>query len=555
MGLTSILRLRRLPIVVSIFLPAMVTGCASPTSDKTVRQRPDVSPVAGVETGEPLRLDSSTIKPMYTELLAIDLPTVTSLAVMKNSDIRQARLAVVVSEGELERTVGAAFPAIVPMALFEHVEGTVRATEGNLVGVGFNTFQPSIAIQWIINPGRVIYDILAAKKRLAASEHGREAVVLETLRRAAIEYYSLILGQARVGAAGQGVVEAEELLRINRLRTATGVGIPADELRAEARLSARQQDLILALKAFYDASVALSVTLRLDSTVTLVPNVTEVPPIPLVRDDLPIDGLLGIAVAFRPDLQSVRTLLEAVTADKGSTWWDALGLQFQLGYQYGGITGHANNVVPSEGLPGNLTVNPVSADGRFSPNPLVNGLAKEGLFRGSRRLGHRGDKTFAFHDQQRYTASAGWRLSLSAFGEFKKAGAFVEQAQVEAERQLDHARAEVVAASQATRANRQLVKLARQQVTAAVEALRLAEANLRAGATTTLDVLQAQDGAAEARLRYAEATVHYNQSQVNLLAAIGLLNEETLMPYATAGEDENQPGQDATADAASSTGS
>ena len=83
-------------------------------------------------------------------------------------------------------------------------------------------------------------------------------------------------------------------------------------------------------------------------------------------------------------------------------------------------------------------------------------------------------------------------------------------------------------AAQASRANRELIGLANQQITAAQEALRLSEANLQAGAMTTLDVLQAQDAATQARLRYAASVVRYNQSQVNLLAALGLLDETTL---------------------------
>ncbi len=47
---------------------------------------------------------------------------------------------------------------------------------------------------------------------------------------------------------------------------------------------------------------------------------------------------------------------------------------------------------------------------------------------------------------------------------------------------------------------------------------------------TTLDVLQAQDAVTQARLRHAEAVVQFNQSQVNLLAALGLLDELTLTP-------------------------
>jgi len=45
---------------------------------------------------------------------------------------------------------------------------------------------------------------------------------------------------------------------------------------------------------------------------------------------------------------------------------------------------------------------------------------------------------------------------------------------------------------------------------------------------TTLDVLQAQDALTQARLRHILAVVGYNQAQVNLLAAIGLLSKDTL---------------------------
>ncbi len=80
-------------------------------------------------------------------------------------------------------------------------------------------------------------------------------------------------------------------------------------------------------------------------------------------------------------------------------------------------------------------------------------------------------------------------------------------------------------AAQASNTNSELIGLANQQVVAAAEALRLTQANLQAGTMTTLDVLQAQDAASQARLRYAEAVVRYNQSEVDLLASLGLIDE------------------------------
>ncbi len=508
---------------------AVPTGCMKPKPPEPTRERPHVTPVSQAADVPPLVLDRSQIKPMYTELLAVDLPAVVQVATAQNVDIRHARQVVEASRGQYESTVGAAFPAIVPTALFERVDGTVRATEGNLVGVGFNTFQASVAIQWIINPGRVINEIVAARKRLAASEQQERAVVLETIRLSVIQYYDLVFAQAQAAAAHQGVAEAEELLRINRLRLETGTGVPADTLRAEARLAQRQQELVSSLNDFYNASIGLAVTLHLDSSVTLAPAIDELPPVHLVRSDLSIDELLEIALTFRPDLESVRTLVEAAAADRDATWWGSFGPQFLVGYQYGGIMGHANNVVPSEGIPGNLIVNPLSPGGSFAGRPVANGLVKEGILRGSRRLGGRDDQTFGFTDQHRASAGVGWRLSVSAFGEMKKAEAVEAQVIIEAERRLDGVRAQVVSAAQASKTNHELIRLARRQVVAAEEALRLTEANLRAGTAMTLDVLQTQDTVTQARLRYADAVVRYNQSQVNLLAALGLIEVEQLV--------------------------
>ena len=362
------------------------------------------------------------------------------------------------------------------------------------------------------------------------------------MRQSAVQFYTLVLTQSGVSAAHQGVREAEELLRISQLRLRTGTGVPADEMRAQARLAQRRQDLVSALKDLYDASVALALTLHLDPSVTLIPSIDALPPIQLVRKDLGIDELLEIAVAFRPDLESVRTLIEAAAADRGGTWWGGFGPEFALAYQYGGITGHANDVIPAEGIPGNLIVNPASSSGSFSSNPLANGAIKEGILRGSRRAAGRGDQTFGFSDNQRASAGVGWRLSLSAFGDLKTAKALEAQTVIQAERLLDQVNAQVVAAAQASTANDQLIGLARHQVTSAEEALRLSEVNLRAGTMTTLDVLQAQDAATQARLRYAEAVVRYNQSQVNLLAALGLLDENALgYPRPEESADVDQP--------------
>jgi len=505
---------------ICILLILAIGGCSQPRP--VLRDRPDIAPPA-TASAPTLRVGSPNIKPIETTVMPIDLFTVMRVAAAKNIDIQQAIQRVEASLGRLESTQGAVFPVLAPTASFEHVDGTVRAVQGNLTGVGFDTFQLYATLQTVLNPGRVIYEIIAAKKRLSASEHDERAVVLETLRAAANQYYELVLGRSRLAASQQALTEAEELVRISRLRVSSGVGLRADELRAEAELASRQQDVALRLNEFYNSSIALAVTLHLDSTITLSPAGEAVPAITLVREDLSLDVLLGLAMEHRPDLASIRELVEAASADRKAAWWAALGAQFQVGYQYGGITGHADNVVQRSSVPSNLVFNPFSDDGSFSTDPFVNNLIKNRIADNSKKRAGFSDKTFVFTDQERFNATAAWRFSVSAIGDLKAAGAAEQSVALEAERRIDQVRAQVVRERQASRTYANLIPRADQQVTAADEALRLTRSNLEAGTMTTLDVLQADDAAAQARVRYAEAIVRYNQSQSNLAAALGLL--------------------------------
>ena len=413
---------------------------------------------------------------MYRELVAIDLPTVARVSAARNLDIRQARQRVEASRGRYETSIENVFPVIAPSIGLSHLEGSNQAVTGQLMAANFNTFAPAVAIQWMINPGRVVYDIIASKKRLEASEQQEQSVALETARVAAVEYYDLVFAQAQLAAARQAVSEAEELLRITNLRVRAGTGLPADVAQAEASLASRQQDLALALNGFYDASVALTLTLQLDPLVTLVPKPVQIGQTTLVRDDLSIDELLSTAVHWRPDLAAVRSIVGATEAERSGAIWGGLGPQVQAGYQFGGLQARAEG------------------------------------------------QNFGLRQQQKAGVGGSFALGLSTFGQVKTATAVQRQAMIDAQRQLDQVRAQVVRAAQASSTQAKLIPIARRQVDSAQESLRLAQANLRAGTQLTLDVLQAEDALSQARVRYAQAVVRYNQSQVNLLAAVGLLD-------------------------------
>jgi outer membrane protein TolC len=72
------------------------------------------------------------------------------------------------------------------------------------------------------------------------------------------------------------------------------------------------------------------------------------------------------------------------------------------------------------------------------------------------------------------------------------------------------------------------IPIAQEEVTSAEEALRLTRKNLETGTGLTIDVLVAQDAADQARLRYATAVIRYNQAEINLLAALGLIDQVSI---------------------------
>ena len=464
------------PGSVALLAGLIAAGCAAPPVGPP--RHPSVSPATQPTVS--VDLNGSAIAPMYRQLLAIDLPTVIRVANAQNLDIERARQQVEANRGRYESNVEAIFPVIAPSIAYNHFQGVGQNANGTLTPpVHFDNLLPGISIQWVLNPGMVVYDIIASKRRLAASAQQEQSVALDTNRAAAVQYYDLALAQAQLQVAQQAVTQAQELLRITQLQVKAGTGLPADEVRAEAQLAGFQQDVVIALNNFYQASVVLTLTLHLDPVVTLVPAVRQLKQVTLVREDLAIDQLLSTAVKYRPDLTALRSLMLAAQADTGATVWGGIGPQLQAGYTADAIR--------------------------------TNGTAQH----------------FGWKDQQKAGVGASFALSASTFGNLKTAQANERSAAVDVQRQLDLVRAAVVAAQQNSVTNAKLIPVAKQQLDSAQEALRLTQANLQAGTALVIDVLQAQNTEDEARLRYVTAVVRYNQSQVNLLAAMGLLDQTT----------------------------
>ena len=133
-------------------------------------------------------------------------------------------------------------------------------------------------------------------------------------------------------------------------------------------------------------------------------------------------------------------------------------------------------------------------------------------------------QAFGLKNQQLSTVSAGWIFNPVVFGQVKTSDAAAAISVLEAKRLLESVKAQVVMAAQDSTTNAGLIPVARQQVQAAEESLKIAQTNFESGTGLFLDVLQAQDAVNQARLNHASATTNYNKSQVSLLTALGLID-------------------------------
>src|SRR6476661_7230438 len=85
---------------------ALSSGCASKPA-AAPPPRPSVAPTS--QPSGSLALDPSVVKPMYHELLAIDLPSVARVAAAQNLDIQQAKHRVEAQRGRYDVSVQALF--------------------------------------------------------------------------------------------------------------------------------------------------------------------------------------------------------------------------------------------------------------------------------------------------------------------------------------------------------------------------------------------------------------------------------------------------------------
>jgi outer membrane protein len=410
----------------------------------------------------------------------IDLTTTLKLTEDQNLVIAQKQKNAQVFHSRLRQKQVAFLPSIEGTFTQSRLEGGQQIFGGEVVSVTRKTVQPQASATWTLYPGgKTLFEALAARRRSQSAQLQASETIQQQLALASQEYYKLLAAQVQALVAQQAVAEAEAQVAINQAKVNVGKGVPLDLSRAQTTLAQQKSSLVQAQNAMVLAEQTLLNRLNLDPNIHLHPNLEEAVQKRLVDDTVPVSALMAHAVETNPSIQTGNANLKALGLDHKAVM---------------------ATVIPSVTLRG-----------------YVNGTGpdRESLVR---------------------TTFTGVTVSMNLFENMglqvpyrvKEAKQLVEQQILAQAALVRDVQTQVMTAFLNSQNYLSALQAAQQQVKSAQESYELATGRYNAGYGLNIDVLDAEVALSQARNAQAQALLNYNQSQVQLVQALGLVTPQAL---------------------------
>ena len=408
----------------------------------------------------------------------IDLETTLRLAGAQNLDIKIAREQLRQAEARRESALEQFLPWLAPSATFHRRDGVAQAVPaGTISDAHFQSYSPGVSVGAQIALGDALYNSLAAKQVMRASDERLDAQRQDSVLSSAQSYFDLAKASALVEVVRQALLTSQDYQQQLHVAVTSGIAFKGDELRVQSRTEQYDISLRRALGEQRVVSANLAQVLHLDPRIELVPRETELTPLTFFQTNTPLDTLLKQAYSSRPELRQSDALILAARARK-------------RGAVYGPL-------IPSVGA------------------QIFGGGLGGGPDGGSDTFGAEGD----------YTVGLSWKLGPGGLfdpGRIKESKSALALAQLNGSKLRDAVAAEVVASLARVESLTSEIELARHNLNTASEALRLTRQRKQFGVGIVLEDIQAQQDLTQARSAYVSAVAEYNKAQYALRRAVGL---------------------------------
>jgi outer membrane protein TolC len=413
-------------------------------------------------------------------LLVIDLPSVLRLAGAHNIDIQLAREKFAEARAAEESAIERFFPWLEPGVTYRRHDNLIQSTEGLIEEVHKQSYAPGGTLIAQTDIGDAIFKSLEAHQLTKAARSGFDAQQQETILAAARGYFDLAAAHEAVRVAREALrASTDYAVQIDRAVNA-GIAFKGDALRVKVQ---QQRDAIALRRTEENvrlASAKLVQILHLDPIVELMPRDASVVPLSIVSVKESLGDLVSQALAARPETQQGAALVSAAQHAKN-------------GAIYGPL-------IPSVG-------------GQAFFGGLGGGMDSE--------TGH-------FGESEDYVALLSWRVGpggLFDFGNIHARQARLRGAASTADKVIDQVANEVVASRARVQSLADQIATAKQSLSDAAEALRLAQERKEFGVGVVLETILAQQELSRVRNDYVNIVADYDKTQYALLRALGRLTQ------------------------------
>jgi len=455
-----------------------------------VALQPDDSYAAPEVLSAPLPAPSSAGLP--GETYPLDLPTALGLAGANNLQIAFSAERVRQALARMDQADLIWVPSINAGVIYNNHAGRLQETEGKVIEVNRSSLFAgagavtafSATAGGASGPARMVVDLplvdalfepLAARQVVRAAEADQATTFNDTLLRVAVAYLNLLGAHSQVAIAREAVNNAEQLAKITADFARAGEGLEADAERVRAELDSRRRDLLRTRERVAVASAELVRLLRLDPAVILVPTDPQAAPIDVVEDDAPLQELIAMAFAGRPEVNRDDVVDE--------TW----------------LRARQERIRP------------------WLPNVYAG-------FSGGGFGGGTGSSVTNFSDRTDFDVGAVWELQNMGLGNAARARqqrSVYRQARIAADQTRDLIASEVSSTFHQVQLRREQIGRSRSQVNSAQRSLQLNLEGIRNEVLRAIEAQQAITALAAARGEYLDSVIGFNRAQFELLRAIG----------------------------------
>ncbi|HYH63137.1 MAG TPA: TolC family protein [Urbifossiella sp.] len=245
--------------------------------------------------------------------LPINLATALQLAGARPLDVQIAGRQVAAAAAAFDRARVLWLPNIsVGADYFVHT-GPQQNFAGEVLRSNRNTFMAGFGPNVVFNVSDAVYAPLAARQDVRARQAVQQAAINDVSFQVADAYFGV--QQARGELAGALLAEtmAADLSR-RATALAAGLAPPAEENRAKVELARRRQVVFAARERWRTSGAELGRLLRLDPTQLLEPAEPPFLPVTVIDPTAPVDSLIPIALATRPELAGQQAVVQATLA-------------------------------------------------------------------------------------------------------------------------------------------------------------------------------------------------------------------------------------------------